>query len=645
MSQQTQHFYEFGEYRIEAAERLLRRDDNVVSLPPKAIDLLLVMLESNGRVMTKEDLMAQVWADTFVEEANLSHNVFLLRKALGDAKNGAKYIETIPRRGYRFAADLTQNAADTNAFFAREQTRSRIVIEEEIEVDGALHTQKKKGDKISKRKPTAAIAVVLLLVIGSLLAYRYKGVENEINSVAAPVESIAVMPFANESGNSEIEYLSDGVTEALIGTLSQLPNLKVKARSSVFRYKGKDATPQTIGKELNVQAILNGHVVQHGDQLTFSLELIDAKTENVIWSDKYNRKQTDLVSLQNEIARDVSNKLQVKLSSRDEQKLAKHYPKNAEAYPLYLKGRYFWNKFTPADLQKAAEYFNQALTLDSDYALAYAGLADTYGASATNGWTPPKEAYRKGKEAAKKALEIDETLAPAHVALGAISMFSDFDWEVAEREYKHAIELDPNYELTYELYSYLLSALGRPDEALTMAQRGLGVDPLSALLSDDVAWAYYLERRYDQSIQQLQKTLELESDRAEAHLGLGNAYELKGRYEEAIAEYQKAISLSERTSNTLGFLGHAYAASGKRNEAIKIVNEMKGMSKQKYISPYDLAILYTGLGEKDKALEQLNTAYEERAGWVIYLKVEPVFDDLRPDPRFAALLRRLGLEN
>ncbi len=649
MNEQTQHFYEFGEYRIALKDRLLQRGDEVVSLPPKAVELLFALLESGGRVLTKDELMSLVWADSFVEESNLTQNIFLLRKVLGDGK----FIENIPRRGYRFTADVRETNGEIFTA-AREQTLTRILVEEEIEIEdeprkiveaetlpAALLT---KPEKNWNWKILVGSVVVLFLILTGFLAYRFARSNNQTNVTETPLESIAVLPFINESGNADIEYLSDGMTETLISTLAQIPKLNVKARSSVFRYKGKEVSAQTVGADLNVQAVLNGRIVERGDQLTLYLSLVDARTGNQIWGEQYNRKLTDLVSLQSDIARDVSNKLKTKLTDADEQRLVKTYTANAEAYQLYLKGRYFWNKFTPADHRKAAEFFNQAIAKDPGYALAYVGLADTYGASATNSWIPSKEGYLKSKAAVRKALEIDDTLAQAHTTLGAMNMFSDLDWEAAEREYKRAIELNPNYELTYELYSYLLSALGRPDEAIAMAQRGLELDPLSALLSEDVAGAYYSARQYDQAIKQIQKTLEIEPNRPGEHIHLGNVYEQKGMYEEAIAEYQKAISVSERTSNILGFLGHAYAASGKRNEAVKILNEMKEMSKQKYVSSYDLAILYTGLGDKDKALEQLNHAYEERDGWIICLRVEPLFDPLRSDPRFQDLIRRIGLE-
>jgi len=490
----------------------------------------------------------------------------------------------------------------------------------------------------SKRNFLIASALFVIIVSIGIAAYFYLRSPN-----AKQINSIAVMPFINDSGNTDLEYLSDGMTETLISSLSQLPNLNVKARSSVFRYKGKESDPQKIGKELNVQAILNGRVVQRGQSLILNVELIDVKTENVLWSQDYTRQQADLVALQTEIARDVSNKLRSKLSGVDEQNLTKNYPADPEAYQLYLKGRYAWNKFTPVESQKAAEYFNQAIAKDPSYALAYVGLADTYGASATNCWMLPRDGFSKAKAAVQTALSIDPKLAQAHASLGALIMFADFDWAGAEQEYKRAEELDPNVNLTYEVHSYLLSALGRHEDAIAAAQRGLELDPLSAPLSDDMGEAYYLARDYDHSIKQNQKTLEVEPDRAFAYVGMGSAYDQKGLYDEAIASNQKAVSVAGRTSVFLSPLGHAYARAGKRDEAIAILNEMREVSKGSYVSPYDIAILYAGLGDNDNAIGQLRKAYEDRAGWMIYLKVEPQFDPLRSDPRFQELIRKMGL--
>lgn len=535
-----------------------------------------------------------------------------------------------------------QNKLERSAAPHRKETKTQILSATTTGVapttSSAEYIAAGGGGGIKQHKRGLGVGMAILLIaVAAGLGYWFLPANRPANT--KQIESIAVMPFVNQSGNADTEYLSDGITETLIASLSRIPKLNVKARSSVFRYKGKETDLKTIGRELSVQAILNGNVAQRGEQLFLNVELVDAQTENVLWSASYNRKQTDLVSLQNEIAREVSTKLKAKLSGADEQRLTKSYTENAEAYQLYLKGRFFWNKFTPADHQKAFGYFNQAIAQDPGYALAYVGLADTYGASSTNGWIPPKEGYLKAKAAARKALEIDDTIAEAHSSMGALAMFADFDWEASEREYKRAIELNPNYELTYEVYSYLLSAHGRHDEAIAKIKQGLELDPLSANLSNDAAGAYYLARQYDEAIKQFQKTLEIEPNRYSIHAGLGNIYEMKDMYEEAIAKYQTALSLSERTSINLAYLGHAYGASGRRNEAVKILKEM---TEQKPVSPYYLALLYTGLGDKDKAIEQLNKAYEERDGWLIFLKVEPLFDPLRDDLRFQELLRKVG---
>ncbi len=473
----------------------------------------------------------------------------------------------------------------------------------------------------------AAGALVVVAVIAALLILK----SGRMGGSGGEIASLAVLPFVNASGNADAEYLSDGMTESLINSLSRLPNLSVKARSTVFRYKGKDETPQQVGKELAVQAVLTGRVVERADELALSLELVDARNGNQIWGNQYNRKAADLVTLQGDIASDVANKLRASLTGAEQHQVARTYTANPQAYQLYLKGRFFWGKFTPATHVKAADLFNQALALDPNYALAYVGLADTYASAATNGWSSPRDGYSRGRTAVAKALAIDDSLAEAHATAGAMSMFYDFDWPGAEREYLRA------------LYSYLLCVNGRFDEAVKVAQRGLDQNPLSALLSNDSGSPYYLQRRYDAAIQQFQKAQDLDSTDSSSTISIGMAYEQKGMHIQAIAMYQKAIRLTERTSNILGLLGNAYAVSGNRADALKILAEMKETSKSRYVSPWDFAIIYTGLGDKDLAIEQLNKSYEERAGWIINIGSEPLLDPLRSDPRFKELVRRMGI--
>jgi serine/threonine-protein kinase len=483
----------------------------------------------------------------------------------------------------------------------------------------------------------ALMIAVLVLVFGAIAFFYYRHTRN----TEVAIESIAVLPFVNQDNDPNIEYLLDGLTESVINSLTRLPNLKVIPRSSAFRYKGTETDPIKAGNELGVRAVLTGRLVKHGDDLIVSAELIDVRDNKQLWGDHYQRKISDLLAMQNEIAKAISSNLRPTLSGVDEAALKKRYTDNPEAYQLYLKGRYFWLKFTPEDHKKAAEYFNQAIALDPTFALAYAGLGDVYGASATNGWISPREGYPKGKVAAKRALELDDTLAEAHTTLGALLMFYDFDWAAAEREYKRAIELNPNYPITYEVYSYLLSSTGRFDEAIKTAQRAVEKDPLSPPLLGDVAGAYYMARRYDEAITQLRKSLEMDPNHLGAHMALGATYGAKGAHEEAIKELQKANAIVPKVTQVMSLLGHAYAASGKRAEALKILGELNEMAKTGYVSSWDLAVLYVGLGDKDRALEQLNKAYEDRAGWIIALKSDPILEPLHSDPRFETLVSRM----
>jgi TolB-like protein len=486
--------------------------------------------------------------------------------------------------------------------------------------------------KQHKRGIVVASLIVLLAAIG--LGYWYF-----LNRAASnkQIESIAVMPFVNESGNQDVEYLSDGMTETLIGSLSQLPNLNVKARSSVFRYKGKDTNAQTIGKDLNVQAILNGRVVQRGDQLTLSLELVDAETENVIWSEQYNRKQTDLVTLQSEIARDVSTKLKIRLSGADKQKLAKTYTTNAEAYRLYLQGRFYWNKRVESNFQKAIGYFNQAIALDPNYALAYAGLADTYALLSSFGYAPSAEGMTKARGFARNALSIDDSLAEPHTALGVILLSYEYDFAGAEREYKRAIELNPNYATAHQWYGEMLTCDGRFEEAFAEYRRGLEIDPLSLPLNWEYGRSFYYARKFDEAIAQHIKALELDAGFAIAHRTLSEVYRVKGDHAKAIEEQARSFELSGEPQNA-ALIRETFAKGGWKAYLRLVTAENSSLKYRNAI----VAKAHLELGEKDEAIAKLNKAYENRESPMQWLKVEPQFDSLRSDPRFQELLKRVG---
>jgi tetratricopeptide (TPR) repeat protein len=428
--------------------------------------------------------------------------------------------------------------------------------------------------------------------------------------------------------------------------LSQLPNLNVKARSSVFRYKGKDTDAKTVGKELNVQAILNGRVVQRGDQIILSLELVDVKTENAIWSEQYNRKQTGLVSLQSEIARDVSSKLKLKLSGTDEQKLNKVYTTSPEAYQLYLKGRFYWNKLTPEDVQKSLDFYQQAIDKDPAFALAYVGISDAYMLlgipDVMLGVLPPQESIQKARAAAEKALEIDPTLAEAYASRAHVK-WKELDWAGAETDFKHSIELNGNYPNAHRFYAIYLASMGRADEGFSEVKRAEELEPLSVSVQAHVAYILYLNRSYDDAMAAGKKAVELDGAAPIAHQRLGSVYEQKGMFPEAIAEFQKAVTGSNRVQLAVGSLAHAYALAGNRAEAEKLLAELKERSGSTYVSWYLIAEIYVALGEKEEAFKSLEKAYAEHSIDLVLAKVDPRLDPLRDDPRFDEMIKKLKL--
>ena len=490
-----------------------------------------------------------------------------------------------------------------------------------------------------KQHKLAAIIGLAVLVAGiTVLALYLRGRTSD-----ATIKSIAVMPFVNEGGKAELEYLSDGMTDTLISSLSQLPNLSVKARSSVFRYKGKETNPQTIGKELNVQAILNGRIAQRGDQLTLTLELVDAQTENVIWSEQYNRQQADLVSLQSEIARNVSTKLRSKLSGAEEQKVAKTYTANPEAYQLYLKGLYHWNKRTAESLRTSVDYFNQATEKDPNYAQAYAGMALAYVIFPQYSAGKPAESLPKANAAARKALDLDDTLAEAHTALGSILFYFERKIPESDREYQRAIELNPNYATAHQWYAGgNLVSTQRFDQAIAEGRRAVELDPLSLIANVELAAIYGYSRQHDQGIAQLRKVIEMDPNWYLARMVLCQIHNYKGQYAEAIAECEKARALDDDPA-VLSYLAFGYAESGKRDEALKVVAKMHDLAKQRYVPAYGFAFDYAALGDKDQAFQWLERSLQD-GGWEItFLKVDPAMDSLRSDPRFDELVRRVGL--
>jgi TolB-like protein/tetratricopeptide (TPR) repeat protein len=570
MVRPVKYFYEFGPFRVDPAARLLLREGTPVPLTPKVFETLLALVQNSGHALAKDRLMREVWADSYVEEANLTQNVFTLRKVLGKTRDGRQYIETVPRLGYRFAATVR-----------------------EVRSEGPNRS----------------------------------------------IDSLAVLPLMNSSGDPNLQYLSDGLTESIINSLSQLPQLRVMARSTVFRYKSQEVNAAKIGRDLSVRGVLTGRVLQLGERLIIRTELVDTIDGSQLWGEQYNCKPSDLLAVQEEISSEISEKLRIRLTGEEKERVAKRHTDDTEAYQLYLKGCYFLNKYTKEDGEKGFDYFRRAIAIDPSYSLAYVGLADYYYRVSTT-YVPPREALPKARAAAMKALELDDTLAEAHTSLAYTLMLYDWDWAGAEAEFMRAIVLKPGYAIAHRWYGIYLLFVGRFDESLREMERAHELDPLSLQVNVSLAAPYYFARRYEQAIEQFHRTLEMDQSFWPAHYLLGWVYEERGEFSKAIEEFQRAKKLDD-TPMILAGLGYAYGVAGKLSAAQRVLDELKGLSKKRYVSPYFIAIVHAGRGENDEAFEWLEKASDDRSEMLAWLKVAPELDRLRPDPRFASLMRRV----
>ena len=485
----------------------------------------------------------------------------------------------------------------------------------------------------------AATFLLAIIVLGGFFGYRYIS-----NANSKQIESIAVMPFVNESGTPDLEYLSDGMTETLIKNLSQVPNLAVKSRSTVLYYKGKETSPKKIGEELGVQAVLLGRVGGRGDDLKLSLELVNTQTQNVIWSEQYDRKQSDLVVLQSEIAKDVSAKLSSKLSAADEAKVTKASTADPEAYQDYLKGRYYWNRRTTENLKKAIEQFKSATDKDPNYALAYSGLADCYAILGDYAGTPASETSPQAQAFAERAIAIDDRLAEPHATLGILHMQS-FQWAEAEKESKRAVDLNPNYPTGLQWYGSILIDFGKYDEALVIIKRAAELDPLSGSISNALTGIYQAQHDYDAAIANSLKFIDLDPAFPASYRDLALSYSKSGRCEEAVPQAEKAAALGNRASWLLGDLGYVYGACNKRTEALATAKELETRYGRKETASRYVAAVYAGLGENDKALEWLEKDLQTKNGRLAEIRWTVPFDSLHGDPRFQDIFRRMGLPN
>jgi DNA-binding winged helix-turn-helix (wHTH) protein/TolB-like protein/Tfp pilus assembly protein PilF len=655
MSTNPGHFYEFGTFRVDESERLLLRGEDVVPLTPKAFEMLLVLLESSGHVLTKEDLMKRVWPDSFVEEANLSHNIYKLREALGEGSDGEKYIETLPRRGYRFVAKVTEVQGERDDLIIEEQSRAHIVVEEDDAPEKIIETQiapaeqrlalPAHAERPALRKQLIAIGgCVGLIGLVFAVIYFFNGRESPAVS-GAPLRSIAVLPFKPLVANDRDESLEMGMADTLITRLSHIGQLSVRPTSAVRQYTKLEDEAVKAGRELMVDAVLDGSIQKSGDRVRVSVRLVRIDQGHTVWTEQFDEKLTDIFTVQDAISRRVGDSLALRLSAEEKSLLAKRYTESTEAYQLYLRGRYHWNRRTPEGISKAVEYFNQAIQSDPSYAQAYAGLADSYSLLPEIANAPFQESMTKAKAASLKALDIDNTLAEAHVSLAYVK-YCEWDSAGIEDEYRRGLALNPNYATGHQWYSEYLVHAGRTDDALKEIKLAQQLDPLSLIINTRIGMTLYYSRRYEEAIEQLRKTLEFDPDFILTHIFLYASFFEKGMHREAIPHLVKGffhVYSSEERERIEAALTAAFEASGEKGLWEKVRDLLKSAEKRDFNYPYSMAETYMRLGDKDQAFLWLQKATDVRHPGVGALKVAPVMDGLRTDLRYAELLRRMNL--
>lgn len=562
----------FGAFELDQKAGELRKDGARIRLQEQPLQVLQILLEHPGTIITREELQQKIWpTDTFVDfNHGINNAIKRLREALGDTADTPRYVETLPRRGYRFIAAL-ENGADSR------------------------------------------------------------------------IKSLAVLPLANLSADPEQEYFVDGLTEALITNLAKISALRVASRTSAMQYKSvSDKSVREIARELGVDGIVEGTVLRSGDRVRISAQLIHAATDTHLWAEEYERDLRDILALQSDVARAIAREIRAKLTPEEQSRLAQTHPVDPNAYEAYLKGRYHLGRRSGESLQKARDCFQEAIDQDPKYAPGYAGLADALVLLNWWGFISPEQGSARAKSAAMKAVELDNTLAAPHACLGFAILHYEYDYEAADKEFRRAIELEPSYAVAHEWYAACLSAMGRLDESLDESKRALQLDPASPIVNTIHAVLLLFARRFDEAIAQARTTVDLDPTFPHGHWALGLAYEKTALHEEAIAEMEEAVKLSRSSAIFIASLGHVYASAGKRDNALRIVDELITRSRQHYVMAHWMAEIFACLNQRDEAFGWLERAYYERSAWSPYLKVYPVLDNLRSDPRYQELVRRMN---
>ncbi len=639
--------YSFGDFTLDLDRGCLLRDGQEVKLRPKSFEVLKYLVERRGRLVSKSDLMLAVWPDAFVTDDSLVQCLVEVRRALGD--DSQCLVKTVPRRGYIFEAVLSNgSSAAGNGVTPERIVSTNYQIEEvkakvnSIQEESVGLNYLSSGDShfIRRLKLDRKIITIGFLSVALAVALSYSWPNRMPEQpIKGMPRTIAVLPFKPLVANNRDEAFELGMADNLITRLSGLKELIVRPTSAIRKYTALDQDPLAAGREQGVEAVLEASLHREGSKIRVNVRLLDTSDGSALWSYQSEDYFTDIFTAQDTISAKIVGALALELTGGERSRLAKRYTENTEAYQAYVKGRFFLEKRSEDGFKKAIEYFQQAIGKDSQYALAYAGLADCYNLFGGYGLLPPKETYPRGKAAAIKALEFDEHLAEAYTALAVAKARYDWDAAGAEKNFKRAIELNPGYALAHQWYAvFSLIVAERYDEALVEVKLAQQIDPLSLATGLNVGIVNFYARRFDEAIEQLEKTLELDGRFVQTYEFLGRALEEKGKYEEAITTLEKALDLSPENTNLLAPLGRAYAVSDKRDEAQKILDRLKNLSGHRYVMPYHIAAIYAAQSDKDQAFEWLQKAYEKRDDRLIFLKADAAWDSLRADPRFAALI-------
>ncbi len=654
MSSAHKELYEFDKFRLDVSERILWRETERMPLSEKAFDTLCALVRRGNHLVGKDELLAEIWADAIVEENNLDKNISLLRQVLGERAGEGKFIETVRRHGFRFVppVQILSSEFQTPSSVESEIESPELIKESESETEHLdlrnipehrnikpeTKNQKPKA-KNRNRKIYASAALILLISFGaSFYLWRQSATKN---AFVAPIKTVAVLPFKPLVAESRNEALEMGMADTLISKLGGGEEITVRPLSSVRRYASAlELDPSAAGRELGVEAVLDGTIQTSGERIRISAQLIQTGDGKQLWAERFDEKFTDIFALQDSISERVATALKIRLGSAEK----KHYTENVEAYQLYMRGRFHSAKIILPETEKGIEYYNQAIAVDPNYALAYAGLADAYRSVSLTSDVPPWETMPKGKAAALRAIELDETLAEACAALGFIVFFYDWDWQAAERNYRRGLELDSDSADLRQSYAHLLSNTGRHEQALFEIKLSRELEPLN-LRTGALEGQFLLHAgQTDAAIDRLNKTIDLDPNFWLAHLFAASAYIEKGMYEAAAREGNDAKRLSPSQNWSIAFAGYALAKAGKPSEARAVLDELLLLSETRYVPPYHFALIYNGLGESDKALDYLEKGFAEKDVRMVFLNVEPKWNNLRREPRFVELMRRMNFE-